>query len=80
MASLKSIKSSDDKLEIVNQLLLPHTTQYIQINTIEEAHDAIKTMKVGCMPIYFGSDLLVDQRFVVHQPLVPWLHYPLLII
>jgi methylthioribose-1-phosphate isomerase len=47
MAPLISIKSSDDKLEIVNQLLLPHTTQFIQINTIEDAHDAIKTMKVG---------------------------------
>lgn len=51
MAPLISIKS-DDKLEIVNQLLLPHTTQYIAINTIEEAHDAIKTMKVCCTPIY----------------------------
>ena len=50
MAPLISIKASDDKLEIVNQLLLPHTTQFIQINTIEEAHDAIKTMKVGCRP------------------------------
>jgi methylthioribose-1-phosphate isomerase len=51
MAPLISIKSDDDKLEIVNQLLLPHTTQFIQINTIEDAHDAIKTMKVGFSPI-----------------------------
>jgi methylthioribose-1-phosphate isomerase len=51
MAPLISIKSSDDQLEIVNQLLLPHTTQFIQINTIEDAHDAIKSMKVGCNPI-----------------------------
>lgn len=76
---LISIKSSDDKLEIVNQLLLPHTTQYIQINTIEEAHDAIKTMKVSCRPIDTDPDLsVVNQRFVVHQPSLPWLHYPLL--
>ena len=78
MAPLISITSSDDKLEIVNQLLLPHTTQYIQINTIEEAHDAIKTMKVGCRPISPDSHLSVNQRFVVHQPSLPWLHYPLL--
>ncbi|KAF8813802.1 Methylthioribose-1-phosphate isomerase [Phlegmacium glaucopus] len=50
MAPLISIKSSDDKLEIVNQLLLPHTTQFIEINTIEEAHDAIKTMKIRGAP------------------------------
>ena len=79
MAPLISIKSSDDKLEIVNQLLLPHTTQYVQINTIEEAHDAIKTMKVRCRPIYPDSDLsVVNQRFGVHQPSLPWLHYLLL--
>jgi len=46
MAPLISIKSTKDKLEIVNQLLLPHTTEFIEINNIEEAHDAIKTMKV----------------------------------
>jgi methylthioribose-1-phosphate isomerase len=49
---LVSIRSSDDKLEIVNQLVLPHITQFIEINTIEEAHDAIKTMKVRYTPIY----------------------------
>lgn len=43
---LKSIRADGDKLEIINQLLLPHTTEWIQINSIEEAHDAIKSMKV----------------------------------
>jgi methylthioribose-1-phosphate isomerase len=43
---LTSIRSSDDKIEIVNQLLLPHTTEWLAIDTIEQAHDAIKTMKV----------------------------------
>ena len=76
MAPLISIKSSDDKLEIVNQLLLPHTTQYIQINTIEEAHDAIRAMKVGCRPISPDSDLSGFKRFVVHQLSLPWLHSP----
>ena len=46
MEALTSIKSSDDKIQIVNQLLLPHTTEWIEIDTVEQAHDAIKTMKV----------------------------------
>ncbi|KAI6026338.1 hypothetical protein BKA83DRAFT_146663 [Pisolithus microcarpus] len=36
-----------NKIEIVNQLLLPHTTEYLEISTIEEAHEAIKSMKVS---------------------------------
>jgi methylthioribose-1-phosphate isomerase len=44
--ALTSIRLSDDKIEIVNQLLLPHTTEWLAIDTIEQAHDAIKTMKV----------------------------------
>jgi len=50
MAPLISIRSSADKLEIVNQLLLPHTTEFIEINTVEEAHDAIKSMKIRGAP------------------------------
>lgn len=45
--ALTSIRLSDDKIDIINQLLLPHTTQWLAIDTIEQAHDAIKTMKVG---------------------------------
>ncbi|KAI0305735.1 hypothetical protein B0F90DRAFT_1910769 [Multifurca ochricompacta] len=41
---------SDDKIEIVNQLLLPHTTEWLVIDTIEQAHDAIKTMKIRGAP------------------------------
>lgn len=78
MAPLVSIKSDDDKLEIVNQLLLPHTTQFVQINSIEEAHDAIKSMKVGCRPITARlSDFNSNQRFVAHQPSPPSLLSPL---
>jgi len=39
------IRSSDDKIEIVNQLLLPHTTEWLLINSIVQAHDMIKMMK-----------------------------------
>ncbi|KAG1715741.1 hypothetical protein ID866_1409 [Astraeus odoratus] len=47
---LASIKTQGNKIEIVNQLLLPHTTEYLEINTIEEAHDAIKSMKIRGAP------------------------------
>ncbi|KIM69023.1 hypothetical protein SCLCIDRAFT_812104 [Scleroderma citrinum Foug A] len=55
---LTSIKTEGDKIEIVNQLLLPHSTEYIEINTIEEAHDAIKTMKASLAS--FQEHFLVD--------------------
>ena len=45
--ALTSIKTTGDKIEIVNQLLLPHTTEFIDIDTIEQAYDAIKSMKVS---------------------------------
>ncbi|KAF9469918.1 Methylthioribose-1-phosphate isomerase [Collybia nuda] len=50
MVPLTSIRTSNGKLEIVNQLLLPHKTEFIDINTIEDAHDAIKTMKIRGAP------------------------------
>ncbi|EIW82764.1 eukaryotic translation initiation factor 2B [Coniophora puteana RWD-64-598 SS2] len=49
-SALVGIKFTDDKLEIVNQLLLPHTTQFIEITSIEDAHDAIKSMKIRGAP------------------------------
>ncbi|KIJ67976.1 hypothetical protein HYDPIDRAFT_83497 [Hydnomerulius pinastri MD-312] len=64
MDALKSIKTDRDKVEIVNQLLLPHTIEYLQIETIEQAHDAIKTMKIRGAPaiaslaaVAFAADL-----------------------
>ncbi|KAF9568033.1 putative translation initiation factor [Agrocybe pediades] len=50
MAPLISIRTSNGKLEIVNQLLLPHTTEFIEIDSVEDAHDAIKTMKIRGAP------------------------------
>lgn len=47
---LTSIKFDGDRLEIVNQLLLPHSTEFIEINTIEDAHEAIKSMKIRGAP------------------------------
>jgi len=47
MAAISSIRTSGDEIEIVDQLLLPHTQEWIKIDTIEEAYEAIKSMKVG---------------------------------
>ncbi|KAK7005744.1 hypothetical protein R3P38DRAFT_3039376 [Favolaschia claudopus] len=65
MPALTSIRTTgDSKIEIVNQLLLPHTTEFLEINTIDEAHDAIKTMKIRGAPaiaslaaLAFAADL-----------------------
>lgn len=45
---LRSFKVSEDgtSIEIVNQLLLPHTVEWIDIVTVEDCYDAIKSMKV----------------------------------
>ncbi|KAF8236569.1 Methylthioribose-1-phosphate isomerase [Tricholoma matsutake] len=48
--ALTSIRTSNGKLEIVNQLLLPHTVELIEINTVAAAHDAIKSMKIRGAP------------------------------
>lgn len=45
--ALVSIRTNDDKIEIVDQLLLPHITKFVEVNSIEDAHDAIKSMKVS---------------------------------
>lgn len=45
-APMASIRTSGDTLEIVNQLLLPHTTEWVTITSVQDAFDAIKTMKV----------------------------------
>lgn len=58
--ALTSIKTSDDKIQIINQLLLPHTTEWLVIDTIELAHDAIKTMKVSHPPLASSAQQHVD--------------------
>ncbi|KZT42459.1 Methylthioribose-1-phosphate isomerase [Sistotremastrum suecicum HHB10207 ss-3] len=49
-AQLTSIRTDGDKIEIVNQLLLPHVTEFVEIHDIYEAHDAIKSMKIRGAP------------------------------
>ena len=62
MLELSSIRTSEGKLEIVNQLLLPHTTQYLEIKTIDDAFDAIKSMKVGTYAYNMQIRALLSSR------------------
>ncbi|KAJ8522491.1 hypothetical protein ONZ45_g976 [Pleurotus djamor] len=48
--SLQSIKYSGNHLEILDQLLLPHTVEYVVVDAIEDAHHAIKSMKIRGAP------------------------------
>ncbi|KAG9009621.1 S-methyl-5-thioribose-1-phosphate isomerase [Tulasnella sp. JGI-2019a] len=50
MAPLASIRTNGNDIEIINQLLLPHEIEWIPIKTVEEAHSAIKTMKIRGAP------------------------------
>jgi hypothetical protein len=46
MTAISSIRTSGDRIEIIDQLLLPHTQEWIEVGTIEKAYEAIKSMKV----------------------------------
>lgn len=47
---LQAIKYHRSKLEVLDQLKLPHQEIYLQISTPEEAWDAIKSMRVRGAP------------------------------
>jgi len=55
MAAISSIRASGDRIEIIDQLLLPHTQAWVEVDTIEKAYEAIKTMKVGYTAWYWRS-------------------------
>lgn len=47
---LQSIIYDKGSLKILDQLLLPHTTKFIDVNSVEDAYQAIKTMQVRGAP------------------------------
>ncbi|KAG8747855.1 S-methyl-5-thioribose-1-phosphate isomerase [Ceratobasidium sp. 414] len=49
---LTSLRTDGDKITIIDQLLLPHQEKWIEIDSIEAAYDAIKTMKASANPMY----------------------------
>jgi methylthioribose-1-phosphate isomerase len=50
MAPRTSIRTSNGALEIIDQLLLPHTNTWVPIRSVEEAHGAIKRMQIRGAP------------------------------
>ncbi|KAK0625437.1 putative translation initiation factor [Bombardia bombarda] len=50
MATLQAIKYSRGKLQVLDQLRLPHENHYDDITTSEEAFDCIKSMRVRGAP------------------------------
>ena len=46
MATLKSIKYTPGKLEVLDQLQLPHAFHYDELKTCEDAFDCIRSMRV----------------------------------
>lgn len=52
MGGLEAIKYSRGKLEVLDQLRLPHEFVYDNVSTCEEAFDSIKSMRVrGIYPL-----------------------------
>ena len=45
--ALEAIKYNEGRLEILNQLLLPSQSVYEHITSVQEAWEAIRSMKVG---------------------------------
>lgn len=46
MSTLEAIKYTDGKLELLDQLRLPHETIYLKIENIQDGWDAINKMNV----------------------------------
>lgn len=50
--TLQAIKYQRGRLEVLDQLRLPHDFHYDEVSTAEEAFDCIKSMRVRGEPIY----------------------------
>ena len=48
--ALTSIKTDGDEIQIIDQLLLPHTEEWIRIDSVNDAYEAIKSMKIRGAP------------------------------
>lgn len=48
--ALTSIKTDGDEIQIIDQLLLPHTQEWIRIDSTNDAYEAIKSMKIRGAP------------------------------
>lgn len=50
MANLQAIKYTRGRLDVLDQLRLPHEHHYDEVSTCEEAFDCIKSMRVRGAP------------------------------
>lgn len=55
------------EVEIVDQLLLPHTVKWDPVSTPEQAFDAIKSMRVS----YHAGLIVADNRSAARRQLPP---------
>lgn len=51
MSSLQSLKYNRGSLEVLDQLLLPHSIQYIALNDSKDAWAVIRSMQVRGAPL-----------------------------
>lgn len=57
--TLEAIKYSDGRLRILDQILLPKETKYIDINGVEDGWHAIHTMQVSHLSLFL---IFIDSR------------------
>lgn len=60
---MTSLRVGDDSIEVINQLLLPHEIQWDSCDSVEDAYDAIKSMRVSCT----GPLLRLSTRLIRHS-------------
>lgn len=49
MSVVEAIRYKNRKLSLLDQVLLPQQVAYVDINSVQDGYDAIKTMKVRGM-------------------------------
>lgn len=61
MSALQAIKYTRGKLEVLDQLRLPHESVYDDVSTCEQAFDCIKSMRVrgNCVEFSFERSKLI---------------------
>lgn len=60
MSAVEAIRYKNRKLSLLDQVLLPQQVVYVDINSVQDGYDAIKTMKVRGMIFNFFSSIFYD--------------------
>ena len=66
MSAVEAIKYKNRKLSLLDQVLLPQQVVYVDINSVQDGYDAIKTMKVRGMISNFLSSIFLYDFVVLH--------------